>query len=179
MSDQSTFSLVGRPARTIPSQDLERDWMEAAVTSRSNFQGLLIAHGPDGWSGKTSPVLSQLMKAGTLEQSLPPSAGDMDLFSSGPQPDGEAPELSSKPALIPMGSPGACLTLNISEFPSGAAACSLSDILEIGAVPQRFYLSAIACKGILRRAENRGKALPALLMRALESVASQKGSEGS
>jgi hypothetical protein len=57
------------------------------------------------------------------------------------------------------------------EFPSGAAASSLSDILEIGDVPQRYFLSAKACAGILRRAEKRGKALPTTLRLALEQVA--------
>jgi hypothetical protein len=43
--------------------------------------------------------------------------------------------------------------------------------LETSAVPQRFYLSATACRGILRRAEKRGKVLPEPLRRALEAVA--------
>jgi hypothetical protein len=43
--------------------------------------------------------------------------------------------------------------------------------LETGAVPQRFYLSPKACAGILRRAEKRGKELPAALDRALRAVA--------
>jgi hypothetical protein len=70
-----------------------------------------------------------------------------------------------------MGSPTEFLTLNTSEFPSGADACSLSDVLEVGNVPQRFFLSATACKGILRRAEKRGKDLPIQLLRALQAVA--------
>jgi hypothetical protein len=49
--------------------------------------------------------------------------------------------------------------------------CSLSDILETGDVPQRYYLSAKACKGILRRADKRGKELPPQLARALQAVA--------
>ena len=52
------------------------------------------------------------------------------------------------------------LTLSSSEFHKDAAVCSLLDILETGDVPQRFYLSATACKGILLRAEKRGKKLP-------------------
>jgi hypothetical protein len=47
----------------------------------------------------------------------------------------------------------------------------LSDILEIGDVPQRFFLSPRACAGILRRAEKRGKALPPELLKALLSGA--------
>jgi hypothetical protein len=60
---------------------------------------------------------------------------------------------------------------SISEFHSGAVACSLSDILETGDVPRRFYLSATACRGILRRAEKRGKDLPGSLKAALEDTA--------
>jgi hypothetical protein len=69
-----------------------------------------------------------------------------------------------------MGSPTGFLTLSIAEYHSGAVASSLLDILEIGDVPQRYFLSATACKGILRRAEKRGKALPAHLQAALENV---------
>ena len=70
-----------------------------------------------------------------------------------------------------MASHGGCWTLNTSEWPSAAAVCSLSDTLETGAVPQRFFLSAKACAGILRRAEKRGKALPQMLHQALSQVA--------
>jgi hypothetical protein len=49
--------------------------------------------------------------------------------------------------------------------------CSLSEILETGDVPQQYYLSAKACKGILRRAAKRGKELPQQLARALQAVA--------
>jgi hypothetical protein len=70
-----------------------------------------------------------------------------------------------------MGSPTEYLTLNISDWPKDASVCSLSDILETGDVPQRFYLSAKACQGILRRAAKRGKELPQPLMFALVQVA--------
>jgi hypothetical protein len=63
------------------------------------------------------------------------------------------------------------LTFNGSEFPNDAAACSLSDILEGGNVPQKYYLSPKACRGILRRAEGRGRELPHSLRVALEHVA--------
>jgi hypothetical protein len=70
-----------------------------------------------------------------------------------------------------MASPTESLTLSTLEWPSAAAVCLLSDTLETGAVPQRFFLSATACKGILRRAEKRGKDLPPQLARALQAVA--------
>jgi hypothetical protein len=56
---------------------------------------------------------------------------------------------------------------------SDGSVCSLSDILETGDVPQRYYLSAKACAGILRRAEKRGKKLPAALEAALIAVIGQ------
>jgi hypothetical protein len=70
-----------------------------------------------------------------------------------------------------MGSLTECWTLSSSEHPSDGVACSLSDVLEAGNVPERFFLSEKACSGILRRAERRGKKLPEQLQRALEAVA--------
>jgi len=68
---------------------------------------------------------------------------------------------------------GASSTPNISEWPNDAVVCSLSQVLETGSIPQRFFLSSTACAGILRRAEKRGKALPPPLMHALKAVASR------
>jgi len=65
------------------------------------------------------------------------------------------------------------LTLNTSEWPKDAVVCSLSDVLETGEVPQRYFLSPKAAKGILRRAEARGKSLVPSLRAALEQVAQQ------
>lgn len=77
-----------------------------------------------------------------------------------------------------MGSPTECLTLSTSEWTgldglslNDAGVCSLSDILETGAVPQRYFLSARACAGILRRAAKRGQVLPSALSQALAQVA--------
>jgi hypothetical protein len=60
---------------------------------------------------------------------------------------------------------------NTSEWPNDAAMCLLSQVLEQGSIPQRFFLSSTACAGILRRAEKRGKSLPEALRMALQSVA--------
>lgn len=64
--------------------------------------------------------------------------------------------------------PGEYLTLNFGESPSVAAESTLSQILEED-VPQKYYLSAKACEGILRRAKRRGKALPPILDAALRA----------
>lgn len=50
--------------------------------------------------------------------------------------------------------------------PSAAEESSLWRILEVDA-PRKYYLSAKACRGILRRASNRGKAMSELLVSAL------------
>ena len=76
-----------------------------------------------------------------------------------------------------MASPTECLTLSTSEWPSDAAVCLLSDTLETGDLPQRFFLSATACQGILRRAEKRGKKLPEQLYQALKSVVDAEGTD--
>lgn len=58
-------------------------------------------------------------------------------------------------------------TQDFGEFPSVAEESGLSQILE-ETVPQKYYLSARACEGVLRRAERRGKQLPDILKTALE-----------
>lgn len=62
------------------------------------------------------------------------------------------------------------LDARFSECPSDAVESSLSDILETGAIPQRYFLSAKACEGLLRRAENRGKAMPVWMEASLRAV---------
>ena len=54
------------------------------------------------------------------------------------------------------------------ECPREENVSRLSQILEDSA-PQRYYLSAKACAGILNRAERRGKELPEILKMALEN----------
>ena len=66
---------------------------------------------------------------------------------------------------------GECLTLNTSESPNDVAESSLSQVLERDSIPQKYFLSARACQGILRRAENRGKRLPPALMAVLTEQA--------
>ena len=50
---------------------------------------------------------------------------------------------------------------------------SLSEVLETGEIDLRYFLSATAAMGILRRAERRSKTLPAALEAALLAVAGQ------
>lgn len=68
-----------------------------------------------------------------------------------------------------MGIPslGECSTLVFGESPSVAEESGLWQILEAN-VPQKYFLSARACVGVLRRAERRGKELPEILETALK-----------
>lgn len=72
---------------------------------------------------------------------------------------------------------GALLTAfsmhNSGESPSAVVESTLSQILEANA-PEKYYLSAKACEGILRRAERRGKELPEMLKTALEQTIAQE-----
>ena len=145
--DQSTFLWEEHPVSHSASQDLEKDWMMTVVTWHSNSLNLLNANAHDGWFGKTSPASCHQTEDGILEPS------------------------SQRWGKSGMGSPTEFLTLSTSEWPKGAAVCLLSDTLETGDVPQRYFLSAKACRGILRRAEKRGKNLPPQLHQALHSVA--------
>ena len=69
---------------------------------------------------------------------------------------------------------GAWLTefsmLNTGASPSAEVESTLSQILQ-AEVPEKYYLSAKACLGILRRASVRGKELPEVLKKALERQA--------
>jgi len=152
---QLTFFAEEPPASLSASPDSERDWQTRVATSCSPLVPLLHATAPAGWFGRTSPVSCHQTADGTLE----PSSGCW--ANSG------------------MGSPTGFWTLSTSEWNhtlapslSDDGVCSLSDILEgSGTVPQRYFLSARACAGILRRAEKRGKSLPPSLHAALQAVA--------
>jgi len=145
--EQSTFWSEEPLASPSASQDSEEDWTTTVATWPSNFFDLLNAKGPHGWFGRTSLACCHRTEEGTLV----PFSGAW--ANSG------------------TGGPTECWTLSTLEWPSDAAVCLLSDTLETGDLPQRYFLSATACKGILRRAAKRGKQLPPSLQEALQVVA--------
>ena len=61
---------------------------------------------------------------------------------------------------------------NISEWPNNADVSSLSQVLvhDTSLIPQKYYLSAKACAGILRRAAQNDKRMPDMLHDALMAV---------
>lgn len=146
MSDNLTFWSEEHLASHSVLPDFAKVLMTRAEISCSHLELLQIISSLPGLSGKTCPVFCHL----TEDEILAPSLGCW--ANSG------------------MGSPTGFLTLNTTEWPKDAAVCSLSDTLETGDVPQRYYLSPKACAGILRRAEKRGKELPIALALALETV---------
>jgi len=145
-----TLFAADSPAKTSRWLESVRDWLASdPVYGTSSIVSLLNSL-PAGFSSRTSLACFPPMEGETLPSSFP------GWSNSG------------------MAWPGGCLTLSTSEFPSDAAACSLSDVLETGPHLARYSLSPRACQGILRRAAKRGKALPAPLAAALESVAGRR-----
>ena len=133
---------------------------------RSVVDGQVSLFGPDSASGKMSLAPSPARRAETSTQcsrssstlknhsfmllDLSPGAGNM-----------LGPCWEYDP--VWLGPPG---TLNTSECPKDVVASSLSQILQASA-PFKYYLTRLACLGILRRAEERNKPLPPMLEWAL------------
>ena len=107
--------------------------------------------------GKMFTELLARHRAKTSEQSSKPSGKSVketiafldmrktDLDGKNGRSEGSSWEI------IPL-SLGEDLTLNFGESPKDASVCSLFSILEDN-VPDRYFLSVTACKGILRRSE--------------------------
>ncbi len=145
--EQLTFSSAGLLAKTSASPEKELAWMENVQDWPETLRDCFERFARAGSSGKTSPELFQLT------------------------PDGISGHSSGRWPNAGMVSHGACLTLNSSECHSVVEESSLSDILETGDLPARYFLSPRACAGILRRAEKRGRELPRALRDALERAA--------
>lgn len=100
-------------------------------------------------------VLEELARIGQPDAAVPgPTRGGAD---------GARPEQSPETDGLWLGD---SWTVNISEWPSAESVSLLSSTLEANA-PEKYYLSARACQGILTRASRRGKKLPDLLQTAL------------
>ena len=120
--------------------------------------------------GKTCPGPSPATAAMTSEPSYRRFVASEDatiLYLDLRKASGEIPGVSWET----VGAlPGVSMMLNTGPAPHNVASVStLSQILQPNA-PEKYYLSAKACAGILRRAEKRGKELPAMLKEALEEV---------
>ena len=154
MPEQLTFLLEEHPARDSRSQVSNEASMTSEVASRWPMYDFLRRCVRGGSYGKMYQARSPQTEAWT---------------SSG-----------SSRQLMPSGimSRGECWTLSTCEWTafqepshSVGGVCSLSDILETGDIPLRYYLSRQVCLGIIRRSDARGEELPRLLRRTLEDQA--------
>src|SRR5574344_2444865 len=121
---------------------------------------------PDTWSGKTSPEHSAPTKARTSGRSLkkPRELRTVTpMFLNLQTGNGQMPGASWETDGLSLGE---YTTRSFGEAPSVAVESRLSQILEDNPHP-KYFLSAKACLGILRRAERRGKELPPMLKTAL------------
>jgi hypothetical protein len=146
---QLTFWSEELPVSPSVSPDSGKGSMIPGAVSCFAFLKSLEVTGLDGLSGKTCPVSCHRTEDGIL---APCSGGWKSSGTGGP-----------------IGS----WTLGFSESPRDGVECLLSDVLETSDVPQRFFLSPIACAGILRRAAKRGKTLPTMLATALQAQLQQ------
>ena len=120
----------------------------------------------DTWSGKTSPEHSAATKAkisGSSSKKQRKSQTKLPLFLNLRGGAGVQADASWERGGLLL---GAYTMRSFGEFPSVAEESHLSQILE-DTPHQKYYLSAKACQGILRRADRRGKELPEILKEAL------------
>lgn len=132
---------------------------------------------PDTFSGKTSPAhsaparrtarISGLFWRKLLDY-IAPTYQFLDLSPGAGNLLGQF-EWETRSALH-----GACWLRNTGVSPRDAIECSLSQILQAHA-PKKYYLTIAACRGILRRAAERGKPLPQALDTALRMQAGLTG----
>lgn len=145
-SNQLMLFAAASPVRIYLWPASARAWLESDQGYGSSFYALLDSIARDGLSSRMCPAFLAPTSIETLPQSFEgwSNAG--------------------------IASRGGCLMLNFTEWPSAAVVCSLSEVLETEVAP-KYFLSPKACRGILRRAEKRGRELPTQLRQALERVA--------
>jgi hypothetical protein len=158
-------------AKTSLSQEKEQDLTESGHLSPSTLFDLLTSRNVNGLFGKTSRAYS----APTMEeisQPFYPSLPEAKLKS--PKMGGEQLDLFAMLDGIDLEWHGELWTDNLPEhngfhspYPNADGVCSLSDILVIGLVPLKYYLSRDAANGIIHRASKREKSLPKLLEQTL------------
>lgn len=149
-----TSSAEDSRARISALRAVVRGLMESVAGSGSSSIASLLSAAPHGFLSRTSLAFYPATEGLTLPSSF-----------EGWQNSG-------------MWGPGGFSTVSTSEWPSdgNGSSCSLAEILEPD-VPPKYLLSPKACRGILRRAERRGKELPQSLKSALEQTATATAME--
>ena len=135
----------------------------------NNLEGQMSLFGPDISSGRTSPEHSAATEGATSRQSSKRLSASQNrkppilkcLKKAGQLGGATTMRWEDDGAWL-----GECMTRNTGECPNAAVVSRLSQILE--ETPQeKYFLSAKACQGILRRAARRGKDLPEMLKTVL------------
>lgn len=153
--EELTSSRQAAPAKTSRSRENaqeERKEAAPAPVSSSSLSALLAKYGPDGSSTKTWSECSLRTRAEI------------------------SPTSSWRFGTAGIVSPTGLWTRSMCEWtgwsvPSrrDGGVCGLSDVLEpMSPSLRKYFLSPTALRGILRRADARGKALPTLLRDAIE-----------
>lgn len=152
--EQLTFLWAAPPVRHFRWPVSEKEWLTHVVTYPLSTSDLLNDLSQSGLCTRMSRDSCQR----GLDQTFRPSS--QRWLNAG------------------MGSPTECLTHSTSPWPSvGKESSSLAAVLETGDIPQRYFLTAQAASGILRRAMKRDKKLPPLLQQALEAQAASTASQ--
>ena len=187
MMEKSTCSSEAAHVSLTQFAALEKVLTTRGGVSRLSLQDLLSGLIPGGYYLKMSPVCSvSPLARPSLHYYQFSAAGKLKFLFSDERKtetlsgDGKTQE-SSLPPPEDTAWHGELWTLNLSEWNqdfqgqsrSGGDVCSLSEVLIVGNVPRRYYLSRDASAGILNRAARRGKELPADLKSALLAVANQ------
>lgn len=147
MDQQSTFWSEELPAKVSRSLDSGEGLKTREAGSCSRSSRSPSDTGQSGSSGKTSQVFCHQTEDGILV----PSSGRWQSWGTG--------------------GPTESWTREGSEFPNDAVESSLSRVLEISGVPNRYFLSQNVRDNLLRRTQARGKTLPPLLVAALAAEA--------
>ena len=168
--DKLTSLSEAHPAKTSPLPENGWDLKVEEASSLSTLYDYALKLERAGYAGKMSPQLYPAITVKTLPDS---SLFSADGKSPSPAKDGEKQELSQMPPDTSAWH-SAYLTLNIPEWNnfrgrsrSEGSVSSLSDILIVGNIPARYYLTVKCAEGILRRSARRGKQLPVVLKEAL------------
>ena len=165
MTDISTCSSGGHPARISQSQGNDWDLKVSEACSLSTLYGCVLSLESAGLCGKMSPLLFPAVEARISDDLFPCS---VDGMSRSLKADGENAESSLRlredsewHGRLREDSEwhGEYLTLNLPEWNnfrgqsrSAGSVSSLSDILVSGNIPPRYYLTVKCAEGILRRA---------------------------
>jgi len=170
-----SLSAEASPAKTYLWLESVLDWLEAEADSGSPFVGLSLSSSLNLFLSKTCPAFCPVGPATRQVrwESVQDEDGNWSWKKQVTYPSSWTGWQNAG-----MGTATGFLTLSTSESRSGAVACSLSDVLETGNVPYEYFLSPAACRGILRRAEKRGRELPKALEAALKTAAAQPMGEG-